>query len=60
MKKNINTPYWWLIPTGLLINSGILLIHHFHPLPDFLLGTLQGIGLALMICALLKQKIKPA
>ncbi|MGF7078050.1 hypothetical protein [Mucilaginibacter sp. UYCu711] len=60
MKKNINTPYWWLIPTGLLINSGTLFIHHFHPLPDSLLGILQGIGIALMISALLKQKIKPA
>ncbi|MES2378427.1 MAG: hypothetical protein V4553_17675 [Bacteroidota bacterium] len=58
MKRNNRTPYWWFIPAGLLFNAGTLFIHRYHPLSDFLLGALQGIGLALMLVALFKGKAR--
>jgi hypothetical protein len=46
-----------VLATGLLITSGNTILAQFYPSwPDFLRGTLSGLGLGLMIAALVIYK----
>ena len=50
-----------LLPIGLLIVCCTPLLNHYMPLPDFLSGFLQGVGLGLMLVVLIKKwKLKRA
>jgi len=41
---------------GLLLSTSVLIINHYVTMPDFLGGGLVGIGLGLMIKALIVQR----
>lgn len=48
-----------LIPIGLFLLSGTILITQFTPMPDIARGLLFGIGIGLMILPYLIRKVKP-
>lgn len=48
--------YWWLIPVGLMINSGALLLGQYLHMSDFARGGLQGIGIGVMLTVLIKNR----
>ncbi len=52
MKK----PALWLLFVGTLFMSATLVVRHYTPVTDFIDGILKGIGVGLMILALIKQK----
>jgi len=48
-----------LFSIGILLSTSIPFIHvQFPGIPDFLIGSLSGIGLGLMIAVMIKQKRK--
>lgn len=52
MKK----PALWLLFAGTLFMSSTLVIRHYVHVTDFIDGILKGIGIGLMILALINQK----
>ena len=48
------------ISIGLMINSFVLLLSHFIKMPDFLTGSLIGLGIGIMLLSLIKSKNKAA
>jgi len=49
-----------LIPIGLCWISTFLAISHFKTMPDFMLGSLMGAGIGLMILPFILKRIRPA
>ncbi len=45
-----------LIASGLLIVSASQIVAHYTKLPDFISGSIVGIGIGLMIVSFLKDK----
>lgn len=45
-----------LIPLGLLIIAGSSIISHYFPLNDFINGSCKGIGIGIMLFALIDRK----
>jgi hypothetical protein len=43
-----------LLITGLLMTTLTLVVHRYFPLPDFLRGFINGLGLMLEVIALIK------
>lgn len=43
-----------LLPAGLLLSSVSQLVSHFTQLPDFVAGSLTGIGIGLMLLAFIR------
>ena len=48
-----------LLSLGLILNSVVLIISHFMEIPDFAKGAAMGVGIGLMILALLFRKSQP-
>ncbi|MDQ2864465.1 MAG: hypothetical protein M3R50_12635 [Bacteroidota bacterium] len=56
MNKKLNMA---LISIGLFIISGTLLAQHLTKMPDILTGLLMGMGIGVMLLALLRKKLRP-
>jgi len=55
-QRGAKLQYWWLIPTGLLMNSTALLISHYTNIPDFAQGAMQGAGIGVMLAMVIKNR----
>jgi len=53
------TPNMLWISIGLFIISGTVAVKHFFEMPDILAGILMGIGIGVMLLALLQKKLRP-
>lgn len=53
MKKNQKSI---LIPIGLMISGATHIVSHFITMPDFVRGSLIGIGIGIMILAFIKPR----
>jgi hypothetical protein len=53
MKKNIRSIF---LSVGLLISSTSQIASHFTKMPDFVLGSLAGVGIGVMLLAFIRQK----
>jgi hypothetical protein len=57
MKKNNRSIFLFI---GLLIISVSQIVLHFTTMPDFVTGSLMGIGIGIMLLAIIRPKPKAA
>ena len=49
-----------LLPIGLLISSASQIVSHLTHLPDFVSGSLMGVGIGVMLLALIRPTHTPS
>ncbi|SRX54369.1 hypothetical protein AEQU1_01378 [Aequorivita sp. CIP111184] len=45
-----------LLSIGLLFNAAVLLLSHYTKLPDFVMGSLMGIGIGIMLLFVIRRR----
>lgn len=56
MKKNQRSLF---LVVGLLVSSISQIVSHFIKMPDFVSGSMMGIGIGIMLLAFIRQKRRP-